>query len=65
MGAAYRPAGAGDHDNVDFRKQFLDERNKKNMEDAEDVDVNAGIHGEKVEYAGPKNFPTEVEHFWE
>jgi len=45
LGAAYRPVGANNQDNVDFRKQFLDQRNKKNMEEAEDVDVNAAIHG--------------------
>ena len=50
LGAAYRPAGA-DGDDVDFRKQFLDQRNKKNMEEAEDVDVNAAIHG------SAKHFP--------
>ena len=54
MGAAYRPAGAGDHDNVDFRKQFLEQRDKKNMEEAEDVDVNAAIHGEKILLYHPK-----------
>ena len=46
MGAAYRPVGAEDQDNVDFRQQFLDQRNKKNMEEAEDLDVNAAIHGD-------------------
>ncbi len=30
---------------MDFRQQFLEQRNKKNMEEAEDVDVNAAIHG--------------------
>jgi hypothetical protein len=54
LGAAYRPAGAGDHDNVDFRKQFLEQRDKKNMEEAEDVDVNAAIHGEKILLYHPK-----------
>jgi len=37
--------GASAEDNVDFRQQFLEQRNKKNMEEAEDVDVNAAIHG--------------------
>ncbi len=37
--------GASAGDNVDFRQQFLEQRNKKNMEEAEDVDVNAAIHG--------------------
>ena len=29
----------------DFRRDFLDKMNKKNLEEAEDCDVNAGIHG--------------------
>ena len=47
LGAAYLPVGSNNQDNVDFRKQFLDQKNKKNMEEAEDVDVNAAIHGRK------------------
>jgi hypothetical protein len=45
LGEAYRPAGSSQQDNFDFRKQFLEQKNQKNMEDAEDADVNAGIHG--------------------
>ena len=44
LGAAYhrqdQTPGEGD-----FRRDFLDKMNKKNMEESEEVDVNAGIHG--------------------
>lgn len=44
LGSAYqrrdREPGQGD-----FRKDFLEGMDKKKMEEAEDVDVNAGIHG--------------------
>ena len=46
MGPAYRPVGTSESEHVDFRQQFLEQKNnQKNMEEAEDVDVNAGIHG--------------------
>jgi ATP-dependent RNA helicase A len=49
LGAAYRPAGGGsgqtEEERDNFRQQYMDEANKKRVEDAEDVDVNAAIHG--------------------
>ena len=45
LGQAYRPVGTSESEHVDFRQQFLQQSNQKNMEEAEDVDVNAGIHG--------------------
>ena len=47
MGEAYQPAGqrAGQQDNVNFRQQYMENMDRKRMEDAEDVDVNASIHG--------------------
>lgn len=45
LGEAYQPANRqGEGNNVNFRQQYLD-MDKKKMEEAEDVDVNAGIHG--------------------
>lgn len=44
LGDAYRPVGQEDR-NVDFRRQFLEQAEKKRMAEAEDVDVNAGMHG--------------------
>ena len=48
LGPAYRPVGTSESEHVDFRQQFLQQSNQKNMEEAEDVDVNAGIHGALV-----------------
>lgn len=54
LGFAYRPAGGANQDDqpsgemmdqMNFRQQFLDQRNKAMVAEAEDVDVNAGIHG--------------------
>ena len=48
LGEAYQPAGqhgAGPQDNVNFRTQYMENMDRKRMEEAEDVDVNAAIHG--------------------
>lgn len=44
LGEAYQPVGRNQDQQTNFRQQFL-ERDKKTLEEAEDVDVNAGIHG--------------------
>jgi ATP-dependent RNA helicase A len=46
LGEAYQPAGGneGSGSNVNFRQQYL-EVDRKKMEEAEDCDINAGIHG--------------------
>ena len=47
LGEAYQPAGqhGGPQDNVNFRTQYMENMDRKRMEEAEDVDVNAAIHG--------------------
>ena len=47
LGEAYQPVGGrqGAGGQVNFRQQYLETMDKKNMEGAEEVDVNAGIHG--------------------
>ena len=47
LGEAYQPAGqhGGPQDNVNFRQQYMENMDRKRMEEAEDVDVNAAIHG--------------------
>ena len=45
LGPAYRPAGQDEEKKINFRQQFLDQVNRKNVADAEDVDVNASLHG--------------------
>ena len=46
MGQAYQPAdsGNGNGANINFREKYL-AIDRKKMEEAEDCDVNAGIHG--------------------
>ena len=45
LGEAYQPVGrGGPGGGTDFRQQYL-EMDRKKLEEAEDVDVNAGIHG--------------------
>lgn len=50
VGEAYRPLGA--QENVTFKEQFL-QRREKNLEDAEDLDVNSSIHGKKFNLIPP------------
>ena len=48
LGEAYQPAGqhgGPPQDNVNFRTQYMENMDRKRMEEAEDVDVNAAIHG--------------------
>ena len=48
LGNAYRRSHAkisGEGDGGDFKQQFLDDLNRRKMEEAEDADVNASIHG--------------------
>ena len=45
LGEAYQPVGRQGGQGVNFRQQYLETMDKKKMEEAEDVDVNAGIHG--------------------
>ena len=48
LGDAYRRShaeGASESSGGDFKQQFLDDLNRRKMEEAEDADVNASIHG--------------------
>ena len=48
LGDAYRRShtkGASEGGGGDFKQQFLDDLNRRKMEEAEDADVNASIHG--------------------
>ena len=55
LGQAYRPMGDGEggdnnsQGNYNFRQQFLEQRDKKMTEQAEDADVNSAIHGKSKE----------------
>ncbi len=46
LGPAYRAVGRDDARGGDFRRDFIDAaEDRKRMQEAEDVDVNAGMHG--------------------